>query len=125
MLFAWIIRFLFSYIPSHFRYFWECRQGHIVSVREQRPPLVSLPSAVLSPNFPHSVSTSHPLSLANIIKNPTSRNLNNVTQMEQVSCSFSQSLAVPMVLKGRRKKSPCCSFPITPACMQCTQIGEK
>lgn len=99
-------------VPPVLGIFWECCQGHIVSVGEQRPPLVSPPLAFYShPIFPHSVSTPHSPFFASIIKYPTLRNLNNVTQMEKASRSFSQSLVLSIVFKQRRKKSPCCSLP--------------
>lgn len=89
-------------------------KGHIAPpLREQRPPLVSLPTSSLSPYF---ASLCLHASLSFLCQHHQISNLNNVTQMEKkASCPFfpPQSLAVSSVLKVRREKSPGCSLPTT------------
>lgn len=91
-------------------------KGHIAPLRENSAlPWYPCPQLPSHPIFPRSVSTPHSPSSASIIKYPTLRNLNNVTQMEKKASRpfFSQSLAVSTVPKVRREKSPGCSLPTT------------
>lgn len=101
---AWIMGFLNSLPFEVLLFIYLGRGGR--SPCERIVPSSGFPPHIFPfTSFSLTLSPRLTLSFASIIKYPTLRNLNNVTQMEKTSHSFSQSLAASTVLNARRRKN--------------------